>query len=170
MAPFVDAMRSALQQRAWERSPPAETSGRTNTGSSPPSDRVPSAHGAGRSDAVDELLVDRQLVDMLVDMGFPRQRAAKAALETGNTGSAFSGACLTWLIWSVFWVVQGRLDIDAAKIAEEYLLICLSVHWLFDHAHILHGIHRPATLNVIMMLHLLYSNSVISPYLSSWVL
>lgn len=88
MAPFVDAMRTALQQRAWERSPPAETSGRTHIGSSP-STRVPSAPGSGGSEAVDESLVDSQLVQMLVDMGFPRQRAAKAALETGNTGSAF---------------------------------------------------------------------------------
>ena len=42
----------------------------------------------GSSDAVDETLVDGQLVGMLVAMGFSRERAARAALETGDTGTA----------------------------------------------------------------------------------
>ena len=80
MTAFVDAMQSALQSRLWERSQPAESSGRTHT-SSPP------AAVAG-SVAHDEAFVNSQLVDMLVAMGFPQHRAAKAALETGNTGTS----------------------------------------------------------------------------------
>ena len=78
MTAFVDAMQSALQSRLWERSQPAEFSGQSHTSSSP----------AGVSGRVtnDEAFVDSQLVDMLVAMGFPQHRAAKAALETGNTG------------------------------------------------------------------------------------
>lgn len=112
MAPFVDAMRTALQQRAWERSPPAETSGRAHTRSSP-STRVPSAPGSGGSEAVDGSLVDPQLVDMLVDMGFPRQRAAKAALETGNTGSASGRLLVLFGLSRAYFRLHGRLDSDA---------------------------------------------------------
>ena len=79
MAPFVEAMRSALQQRAWERSPPVETSGQ------PQASNVPSP-GKGSNGTIDESLVDSQLVGMLVAMGFSRQRAVRAALETGNAG------------------------------------------------------------------------------------
>ncbi|DBA94712.1 TPA: hypothetical protein ACH3X1_002268 [Trebouxia sp. C0004] len=85
MTAFVDAMRIALKQKAWERQQPAETSGRTHTN---PSSVQPqsSMSYSDSSDAIDETLVDSQLVGMLVAMGFSRERAAKAALETGNTG------------------------------------------------------------------------------------
>lgn len=77
MTSFVDAMRAALQSRLWERSRPAESSGQAHT-STPP--------GVAGSVTNEETLVDSQLVDMLVAMGFPKHRAAQAALETGNTG------------------------------------------------------------------------------------
>lgn len=82
MTAFVDAMRSALQSKTWERSQPAESSGRSHTTASPSA--VASGSNPG---AVDESLVDSQLVGMLVAMGFPKHRAARAALETGNTGA-----------------------------------------------------------------------------------
>ena len=82
MTAFVDAMRSALQSRAWERSRPAESSGRSHTSASPTAVMPGSNPGA-----VDESLVDSQLVGMLVAMGFPKHRAARAAFETGNTGA-----------------------------------------------------------------------------------
>ena len=85
MAPFVEAMRSALQQRAWERPPAAETSGQPQASTTQSASNVPSP-GKGSNGTIDESLVDSQLVGMLVAMGFSRQRAAKAALETGNTG------------------------------------------------------------------------------------
>ena len=78
MTAFVDAMQSALQSRLWERSQPAESSGQSHASSSP-------AAAAG-SVTNDKAFVDSHLVDMLVAMGFPKHRAAKAALETGNTG------------------------------------------------------------------------------------
>ncbi|KAL0041605.1 hypothetical protein WJX79_009094 [Trebouxia sp. C0005] len=88
MTPFVDAMRIALTQKAWERQQPAETSGRTHT--TPSSTQAPGSMlyfpSKGSSDAIDETLVDSQLVSVLVAMGFSKERAAKAALETGNTG------------------------------------------------------------------------------------
>ena len=80
MTDFVDAMQLALQSRHWERSQPAESSGQSRT-SWPPATAAGSATN-------DEALVDSQLVDMLVAMGFPKHRAAKAALETGNTGDS----------------------------------------------------------------------------------
>ena len=85
MASFVDSMRSALQTKMWERSQPAESSGFHT--SSPPT----AAHHGNSSGDFDESLVDSQLVGMLVAMGFPKHRAVKAALETGNTG----GCCKT---------------------------------------------------------------------------
>lgn len=88
MAPFVDAMRIALKQKAWERPQPAETSGRpqpTPSNAQPPGS-VSYSPSKGNSGAVGETLVDSQLVGMLVAMGFSRDRAAQAALETGNTG------------------------------------------------------------------------------------
>ncbi|DBB08546.1 TPA: hypothetical protein ACH3X3_008685 [Trebouxia sp. C0006] len=89
MTAFVDAMRIALKQKAWERQQLAETSGRPQT--TPSSVQTPGSvvysPSKGSSDsAIDETLVDGQLVGMLVAMGFSRERAAKAALETGNTG------------------------------------------------------------------------------------
>lgn len=42
--------------------------------------------GHSSSGGIDDSLVDSQLVGMLVAMGFPWHKAAKAALETGNTG------------------------------------------------------------------------------------
>jgi hypothetical protein len=91
MTPFVDAMRIALKQKAWERQQPAETSGRSQItpSSAQPQGSVSYSPSKGSSDAVDETLVDSQLVGMLVAMGFSRERAARAALETGNTGIAF---------------------------------------------------------------------------------
>ncbi len=91
MTAFVDAMRIALKQKAWERQQLAETSGRPQT--TPSSVQTPGSvvysPSKGSSDsAIDETLVDGQLVGMLVAMGFSRERAAKAALETGNTGIA----------------------------------------------------------------------------------
>ncbi len=87
MTAFVDAMRIALKQKAWERPQPAESSGRPQA---TPSRAQPqgSVSYSTSNDAVDESLVDGQLVSMLVAMGFSRERAAKAALETGNTGTA----------------------------------------------------------------------------------
>lgn len=85
MDPFVDAIRSALSQKAWERSQPAETSGCSHTSDKPAASALSQA-GLNSSAAVDDALVDSQLVDMLVAMGFSKQRAEKAALETGNTG------------------------------------------------------------------------------------
>lgn len=86
MTSFVDTMRAALQSRLWDRSQPAESSGQAHT-SIPP--------GVAGSVTDEETLVDSQLVDMLVAMGFPKHRAARAALETGNTGESHSR--------SVFW-------------------------------------------------------------------
>lgn len=90
MTPFVDAMRIALKQKAWERPQAAETSSRTQTtpSSAQPQGSVSYSPSKGSSDAFDETLVDSQLVGMLVAMGYSRERAAKAALETGNTGIA----------------------------------------------------------------------------------
>lgn len=90
MTSFLDSMRSALQSRLWERSQPAETSGHPHT-SSPLAAVAPGSSSA----AVDELLVDNQLVSMLVAMGFPKHRAVRAALETGNTGASYTaGYCV----------------------------------------------------------------------------
>lgn len=80
MTSFVDTMRATLQSRVWEHSQPAESS-QPHT-STPP--------GVAGSVTNDETLVDSQLVDMLVAMGFPKHRAAQAALETGNTGDPHS--------------------------------------------------------------------------------
>ena len=91
MDPFVDAIRSALSQKAWERSQPAETSGRSHTSDKPAASALSQA-GLNSSTAIDDALVDCQLVDMLVAMGFSKHRAEKAALETGNTGWAFNCA------------------------------------------------------------------------------
>ena len=87
MTSFVDAMRAALHSRLWERSQPAESSGQPHP-SSPPAAVAPD------SVTTDEALVDSHIVDMLVAMGFPKHRAAKAALETGNTGGSLQ---LQWL-------------------------------------------------------------------------
>lgn len=82
MNSFLDSMRSALQARLWERSQPAQSSGQSHTSSPGP------AFAPGSSSAtMDDPLVDSQLVGMLVAMGFPKQRAVRAALETGNTGT-----------------------------------------------------------------------------------
>ncbi|KAL3160840.1 hypothetical protein ABBQ38_009245 [Trebouxia sp. C0009 RCD-2024] len=81
MTSFLDSMRSALQSRLWERSQAAESSGQPHT-SSPLAAVAPGSSSA----AMDESLVDSQLVGMLVAMGFPKHRAVRAALETGNTG------------------------------------------------------------------------------------
>ncbi len=103
MAPFVDAMRIALKQKAWERQQPAETSGRTHTtpSSVQPQGSMLYSTSKGSSDAIDETLVDSQLVGMLVAMGFSRERAARAALETGNTGIASKADADFVTVWQV---------------------------------------------------------------------
>lgn len=85
MTSFLDSMRSALQSRLWERSQAAESSGQPHT-SSPLAAVAPGSSSA----AMDESLVDSQLVGMLVAMGFPKHRAVRAALETGNTGASYA--------------------------------------------------------------------------------
>jgi len=103
MTAFVDAMRLALKQKAWERPQPAETSGRpqsTPSSAQPPGSMIYSP-SKGSSDAIDKTLVDSQLVGMLVAMGFSRERAAKAALETGNTGIASKAYTDVVTVWQV---------------------------------------------------------------------
>lgn len=92
MTSFVDAMRAALQSRLWERSQPAESSGQAHT-STPP--------GVAGGVTKEGTLVDSQLVDMLVAMGFPKHRAAQAALKTGNTGDVHSHS-VCWTSCIVF--------------------------------------------------------------------
>lgn len=79
MTSFVQTMQSALQQRAWERSLPAETSGHTHTDSN---------HASDTSSSLNEQLVDSAVVNQMVAMGFAKDGASLAAMKTGNTGTA----------------------------------------------------------------------------------
>ena len=83
---FVDAIRSALQQKAWQTSQPAQPSGLSQADNQRPPSTTTVPEASSSNNALDASLVDRQLVNMLMQMGFSEHRAAKAALETGNTG------------------------------------------------------------------------------------
>ena len=77
MTPFVQTMQQTLQQKVWERSVPAETSGRSHIAS------AGSPHAASNWDGQ---LVDSKIVNQMVSMGFAVDGASLAAMKTGNTG------------------------------------------------------------------------------------
>lgn len=82
MTTFVQTMQSVLQQRAWQRSMPAETSGRSH------------AESTGSTAAVNEWDDQLVVVDQMVAMGFARDGASLAAMKTGNTGLLHISSCI----------------------------------------------------------------------------